>query len=324
MRRALLAAWLTLAAVVGVGMALTPDHGAEAARGRKPKPTTTVATTTTVPPTTTTVPTTTTTLPGSCPSTDRSLPGGPDGFGGCWPSAATTGVPAGTTLTVVNGNVNVNVAGTVIDAKDIRGCVSVTAANVTIRRSRVLCSGGYAVDVYNVGASLTIEDSEVTCGNSQGTGIGERFLTVLRVDVWGCENGLDVDSDTLIEDSYVHDLYEGTDGHADGLQTCCNTRITIRHNTLFPGAQTTSAIITPPAAATDLTVNRNLMAGGAATIYCRWVEAGATATRVAVTENRWSRYFYPNGGAFMPHSTCDPYLTPADDNRWADTLALLT
>ncbi|HSX43541.1 MAG TPA: DUF4082 domain-containing protein, partial [Candidatus Saccharimonadales bacterium] len=44
-----------------------------------------------------------------------------------YPDATCTGVPAGTSLTVVSGDMNISTANTVVDSKDIRGCIDVTA-----------------------------------------------------------------------------------------------------------------------------------------------------------------------------------------------------
>src|SRR2546427_3410110 len=55
-----------------------------------------------------------------------------------YPDATNTGVPAGTALTVVNGDVTISTAGMIYENKDVRGCITVNAANVIIRKSKVL------------------------------------------------------------------------------------------------------------------------------------------------------------------------------------------
>src|SRR5262249_58867725 len=77
----------------------------------------------------------------TCNPDDAALPthceGKPSQCG--YPDETNTGVPPGTTLTQVNGDIDVKVDGTVIDGQDIHGCVRVQAANVTIRNSKVSC-----------------------------------------------------------------------------------------------------------------------------------------------------------------------------------------
>lgn len=53
------------------------------------------------------------------------------------PSTADTGVQAGVTLTVVNGDLLANTAGATIEKKDVRGVIKVTAPNVTIKNCKV-------------------------------------------------------------------------------------------------------------------------------------------------------------------------------------------
>jgi hypothetical protein len=75
---------------------------------------------------------------GSCTGT-AGQPGGADPWGGCWPGVNNTGVPAGTSLAVVNGNQTYSTANQVISGLDIRGCVFVTAPGVVIKNSKISC-----------------------------------------------------------------------------------------------------------------------------------------------------------------------------------------
>ena len=53
------------------------------------------------------------------------------------PGASNTGVPVGTKLTTVHGDITVTQAGTVLNALDVYGFIKVRAANVTITNSRI-------------------------------------------------------------------------------------------------------------------------------------------------------------------------------------------
>ena len=280
--------------------------------------TTSPTTTTTTPTTTTTSPTTTTTAPqgtpcGSGAPGDR--PGGSDGFGGCWPSASSTGVPAGTPLTVVNGGMTVSTAGAVIEGKDIRGCVHVTAPGVTIRNSKIACTDFYVI-LHDGSASnpLVIENVEVSCNNSNGTGIGYAAVIVRRANIYGCENGFDIDRDFTVEDSYIHDIYEGATGHGDGIQLAGGANITIRHNSII-SFDSNAAIISHPNANSNVIVTRNLLAGGSYTLYC----PRDSSVNYQVIDNRFSRMLYPTGGAFGPWEDCSKVAVNRG-NLWADTL----
>lgn len=248
-----------------------------------------------------------------------------------FPDASNTGVPAGTVLTVVNGDQMVSTPGSVIDGEDIRGCVWVNAPGVVIRNSRIVCAGG--LTVYNnaagryhggyTGTGLVIQDSEVACadgsGNpTNGAGISDTHVTALRVNLHGCEHGLDADDTLTIEDSYIHDLYQCASCHTDGLLSWDGTGVTIRHNTILSNDGTSSINVNNNAASgittNGLVVDHNLLAGGAYTLYCPI----PPSVGVQITDNRFSRQFYPNGGEYGPMTDCQDEAV-VTGNVWDDT-----
>ncbi|MEV0384656.1 hypothetical protein [Nonomuraea sp. NPDC050643] len=234
-----------------------------------------------------------------------------------YPDATNTGVPAGTKLTVVNGHLSITKAGTVIDGKDIRGCVLVKAPNVTIRRSKVTCTGHYAIGSFveeYKGGGLLIEDVEVDCRDHHTTGVGSYGMTARRLDIHGCENGFDTDDTTSVLDSYIHDLYEGATGHADGIQLAGGSNIRIRHNTIFaPGG--TAAIISHPTKNANVLVENNFLAGGAYTLYC----PRRSSSDYRVVGNRFGRQFSVKGGAYGAWTDCRK-VSVVRDNFWDNNL----
>lgn len=249
--------------------------------------------------------------------TDAPPPPPPTGF----PNASNTGVPAGTTLTAYTGPGNVTTANTVITGKTI-GCISVSAPGVVIRNSKISCAGDAITvsDKVSTSTVLTVEDTEIDCKNTNGTGVNEADFTLRRVNIHGCENGLDMNQNVLIEDSYIHDLYNSSAAHADGIQfgtghwngssyvcgTGCVNNITIRHNTIYgmgaDGSFGTSAIIDHSFGPnTNILIDSNLLAGGAATIYC---SIGFTGTNYRVTNNSFSTKFKSTVGFYFPSTEC--------------------
>jgi hypothetical protein len=261
----------------------------------------------TTPPTTptTTPPTTAPTTPPTTPPTT-----GPTGS---YPDAGSTGVPAGTTLTAYTGPDTVP-AGTTIDSKDISTCLSIGGAGVTIKNSKVHGACGYVIDNYgHSGTPLTIVDSEIYCTGNGGTAIGEENVVTARVNVHGCENGYDINKDFTVQDSYIHDLYQSSEAHSDGAQVSDGgSNIKFLHNRIYAGGNYngtvvngTSAIITPRASvggASNVTIDGNLMAGGAYTLYC--VQSGK-GTNFVVTNNRFSTIWASKGGVYGPWTDCD-------------------
>ena len=273
--------------------------------------------------------------PSPSPSDTPTDPGKPPtGGGSCalpkFPDAGCTGVPAGTALTVVNGNQVIDKPGTVIDGKDIRGCVTVNAPGVTIRRSKVSCRSSIVIGSFDgvyTGAGLTIEDTEVSCLGTNGTGIGDTNFTATRVNVHDCENGFDLDQLVRIQDSYLHNLFNSPESHTDGIQLSSHyqlaggkysrdasgrpvvipnaVNITIRHNTIYDyntadHQDGTSAIISNRGSDTNVLIQDNLMAGGAYTLYCD----GGTGTNYRVINNHFSMQFHAKVGFYGATTGC--------------------
>jgi hypothetical protein len=214
-----------------------------------------------------------------------------------YPDITNTGVPTGTALTVVYGDMTISTAGTVVDGKDIRGCVLVAAANVTIRHSKVSCSGGYVVLQQITSGTLTVEDTELTCDGAAGTAIGYNNFAARRLNIYGCENGFDVDNNAVITDNWIHIT---APDHSDGVQLNAGSRITIQHNTIT-NAVGTSAIIAHPTGNSDVLVQDNLMAGGAYTLYC----PETRSTNFRVISNRFSTIYYALVGVYGPWVYCE-------------------
>jgi hypothetical protein len=238
-----------------------------------------------------------------------------------FPDATNTGVPAGTKLTVVDGGLSVTKPGTVVENKDIRGCVEVKAANVVIRRSKVTCTSFYGIASFSAeysGGGLVVEDTEIDCQNHNSTAIGEYGVTARRLNIHGCENGFDIDNTITVSDSYIHDLYEGGTGHSDGVQLAGGAHIRITHNTIF-NPKGTSAIISHPNANSDVLVSGNLLGGGAYTLYC----PKESSSNFRVVGNRFSTLFGPKSGEFGPTSDCDK-VAEMSGNVWDANLAPLS
>lgn len=233
------------------------------------------------------------------------------------PDASCTGVPAGTALSVITGDLTIRTPNAVIDGKDIRGCVRVQAPGVVIRRSKITCSNFIVVASFHgeyTGTGLLIEDTDISCNAGPGTGVADTNVVALRLNVHGCENGFSIDSSVQISDSYVHDLYTGGDSHPDDIEMEGGSTITVSHNTLLAGKDGNSAIITDPTKMSKVTISNNLIAGGAYTLYC----PGDSSSNVRVLDNRVSRTFYPTGGEYGPWTDCEK-VAQASGNTWDDT-----
>ncbi|HUX70066.1 MAG TPA: DUF4214 domain-containing protein [Cellulomonadaceae bacterium] len=139
---------------------------------------------------------------------------------GVRPSGVSTGVPVGTVLTAYHGDLVITTPGTVIDSLDVFGFVTIKAANVTIKNSRVRGSGpgSFNTGLINcTGAGVVnavIQD--VTLAPDYPSvwvdGVLGHDFTATRVNTYGVVDGFGVyntsgpAANVTIASSWVHDL----------------------------------------------------------------------------------------------------------------------
>ncbi len=264
-----------------------PDSGATttptATPTVTPKPTATPTPTPTQTPKPTQTPTPTPTPTPTQSPTPPTPPqtGGIIALGRSFPSPATTGVPAGTTLTPYTGPCTIQTPNVVIDAKIVNCDLRILAKGIVITRSKI--GSVYADYNDNVG-SFTITDSTVDMGtDGPGTGIGDAWFTATRVHVTGGSRSINCYAYCTVKDSYVNDQYADKTGvnHESGIRV--NTHSTLEHNTIgcnapdiAPDAGCSAAITGYPDfdPVTGNTVDNNLILAGSGG-YCSY--GGSTA-----------------------------------------------
>lgn len=223
----------------------------------------------------------------------------PTGLAGClgqlaacgYPNADNTG-PTTAPVITLQGNQTFGIAGQVVEGVRIDGCVGVTAPDVVLRNVIVNCTG--YIGVLSSSTGLQIVDSTVTCGGTPGShGVTRTNVSLLRVEIYGCENGLSIGPNVSVVDSWIHDLYDGGDAHTDGAQFDQDAaNIAFVHNTIDARGSTTSALIMWDEGDPqnhDVTITGNLLAGGSYTLYCG--RSGA-AVEVRIVGNRFGPYTY--------------------------------
>jgi hypothetical protein len=191
-----------------------------------PTPTPTPTKTATPTPTPTPTPTSTPTPPpGSGSST-----GGYTVLGRSFPSANTTGVPAGTTLTKYTGPCTIQTPNVVIDAKLVDCDLRILAKGIVISRSQI--NGNVYSDADMNNGSFTISDSWVNNGAYASTGIGDANFVAIRVEVSGGSRSVNCYRDCTVQDSYLHGQYTDKRGidHESAVRMGSNS--IIRHNTI--------------------------------------------------------------------------------------------
>jgi hypothetical protein len=204
--------------------------------------------------------------------------------------------------------------GTVVDGLDVRGCLTINADRVTVRRSRIRCGGDYVVRVGGDVRGVLLEDVEIDGQGSPGTiAVGVDGFTIRRADIHGVGDGPRMGDSTVVEDSWIHGLAVGGGSHNDGIQSTGGRGIVIRHNRIDHPRQQTSCILLG-ADLGDISgalVTGNLLNGGNYTVYAG-ADRGHRASNIQIVGNRFGRDF-----VFGPTSL-DPGVTATgnvfDDN----------
>jgi len=221
------------------------------------------------------------------------------------PDGTTTGVPANVTLTQVNQDVTVTQDGTVIDAEDIHGFLTIKASHVTVKRSIVRGKGTTATTAIiriDSGSDILLEDVEVAAATPSVDldGVWGSGFTARRMNVHGGVDGMKLGDDSIVECSYVHDLVEfasdpnqgGGPTHNDCIQILAGTNITIRKNQLVAAKSNNAAIqVTQDfGLVSSLLVDANWADGGGCTY--NFSHKGGSSLTVTTSNNRFGRNSY--------------------------------
>ncbi|MDT5207622.1 MAG: hypothetical protein QOF67_37, partial [Mycobacterium sp.] len=198
-----------------------------------------------------------------------------------FPVAASTGWRHTGVSLKASGSVTVTESGAVLDSLDIKGNLEIKADNVTVRRSRITAGNFYPIRVYPGFTGLQVIDSEVVGVNSVGNhcsvAVSGSGVTLTRVDIHDCEDGFHPGSNSTIQDSFIHDLWLGTDAtgarvldtHNDGIQVLSGSHVVIRHNRIEIGHNENATVFVKAdfGDISDVVIDGNYLDGGSYTIF---------------------------------------------------------
>jgi hypothetical protein len=206
-------------------------------------------------------------------------------------------VPAGSPLTDFNGDFTIRSGGTWQNL-NVKGCIVIlTSAPVTLRNVQVSgtgknCFGGMiGNDSAPHNGALVLDHVTSLCSDGYGHGFWINNAVATAVKTIGCENGFELNENTVVQDSYISAREATSDGHGDGIQSQGGNNVRIRHNTFASVNPVTSSIITNPTRNNGWIVEENLLSSGSYTIYC-----SKQGTGWIVRNNR-----------FFPARTGDPH-----------------
>jgi hypothetical protein len=254
-----------------------------------------------------------------------------------FPDKTNTGVVPGTQLTRVDGAVTLSTPGMVYSNKEVHGNIIVKANNVTIRNVKIVGGSYYAISIQpwdNPVTGTLIENVEIDFqGYDNGKGIAFSNYTARKVYFHNGADCFHFSSNVTIEDSYCTvypdnasaaqiQAFCNKESHIDGMQNDGGNGIMIRHNTILNPCNETSAILISSNTSTiqNVTITNNLLGGGGWTLYCS--AAGNDVRNETVTNNRFSRLYYPKGGYWGPAAGCE-LADVFTGNIWDDTLSPL-
>lgn len=216
---------------------------------------------------------------------------------GEWPDATNTGVPKNVRLRP-SGDLVISKAGAIVSGLDIDGAVDIDASDVILTQSRIRAA---RFDVVRIKPGLTgvvIRDCEIDgigVGNEGSNGI-RGAGTFLRNNIHHVENGITLnDSETVIQDNYIHDLKASGSPHYDGIQIDGGiSHVTITHNTVINSYNQTSAVMIDNyfGPISDIRVDNNRIIGGGYTVYSDGQFRDATISGVAFVNNRLGKGYW--------------------------------
>jgi hypothetical protein len=252
------------------------------------------------------------------PAATAKLPAG-------FPSQSDTGVPPGTPLQKVPGQISsgpgwyydrrgwveVRGRGAVLSGLYIPCNLNVAASDVTISHDWVVNGGRSAIVIsLRHARNVTIEDSTVS-GRDAGrgramAGIKDVYAdstgtTLLRDDISMAATGVQLESG-LVKDSYIHDPGFMAGDHVNGIMSNGGSLrpLTIDHNTILIDRGQTDAIglFEDFGIQANRVITRNLLAGGGYAIYAGQNRGGPPTRNIVITDNQVSNAYYANGGYY--------------------------
>ena len=257
-----------------------------------------------------------------------------------YPGAANTGVPSGTTLKSVPGQVSsgrgwyynaawhaviVDVKGTVLSGLYIPYNLRIDASNVTVKNVHVVTSGNFGISLTHT-TGVTIENSTIS-GQNATSGRVDSAVT----DVYGDSTGMVIKDNNIsyfrtaiqistgvVDGNYIHDPGYITGDHTNGFYVNGGTEpLTIENNTIFVSQPQTDAINLDAGSSgvpvANKTVENNFLAGGGYAVY-GGTALGNPTSHIVIEGNRFGQQYYPLGGLYGPVA----YFAPTGTgNLWS-------
>ena len=275
----------------------------------------------------------TSTPPTSTPPTSTPPTSTPPTSTSVRPDASNTGVPAGTTLTRVDGNnsvIRLTTAGATYQNLDIHGRVRIMAPNITIKNSIIRGDASYTlgsiVDVNYPGvdhSNFTLLNSEIVpeFPQWQQDGILGFGYSVIGSNIHGTTDAVKIVGDNVtVRDSYLHDttyfVIPGVgygDTHNDGIQAVKGNHVTITNNTITGNRNSAVMLGQDQGLITDWSFTGNYMDDGGCSVNTA-SKAYSSMGRLTFTDNDFGTHQANRGCAIVVNLA--KTMVTASGNTW--------
>jgi hypothetical protein len=233
-----------------------------------------------------------------------------------FPTVATTGVPAGTTLTP-SGSLTLSTAGQTISGLDITGSVLISASNVTMQNCRIYTpdvNATYGIQISDAFTGIVIKNCTII-GNGPGDksktnfyGIQSFYDSQVMIDgcnISYCGHDMVLSGGRItVQNCYCHSAIGNGDIHYEhiyyGGSSFPDTSILIQNNHFNNQNGWTAVVFMQSdfATITNVMVQNNLLAGGGYTVYVH--VSKNLITNVGITGNAMVRGQY--GYVYQPNA----------------------
>jgi hypothetical protein len=241
-----------------------------------------------------------------------------------FPDATNTGVPAGTGLKAVPGQVaggkgwrydpatrTVNVTGNWVSLTGLAltANLNISGSHVTVSDDRIITAGDFGISLRHT------RDVTITRTTVSGRNAGRGRVNYAIDDIYGDSTGLVIRRDNianwrigvnavagLINGNYIHDPGYLPGDHTDGIYDAGGTRAqVISGNTILNDIGQTCAIMIESVKGQrtgNKTITGNLLAGGDYVIYAGGAQRDSS--HIVITDNRIGRAYFSAGGRYGP------------------------
>jgi hypothetical protein len=264
-----------------------------------------------------------------------------------FPDATSAGVPTGTALRSVPGQVSsgpgwhfnpeggyvmVTAPDTVLSGLSISCTLEIDASDVTVQDVQIVTGGNFGISLRHT-TGVTIEDSTISGRNLTSGRVNSAIddvygdstgIVIKNNDISQFRTGVQV-STGLIVGNYIHDPGYIHGDHTNGIYVAGTTKpLTIYGNTIFNNLGQTDDINLAPTSRQDVAnkmVVDNLLAGGGYSIYGGGAREDRTSN-IVIKDNEFGRLYYREGGQYGPAAYFNPRQAGNvwSGNAWSGTI----